>query len=138
MRLQRNVVIVSGAARGIGAAEVRALVEEGACVVIGDLLDDLGRTLASELNAGRLSACAEYLHLDATRMEDWEHAVRLAEASFGRLTTLVNNAGVHGRLGLEETSEDEWQRVLDADLKSAWLGMKACTHRGLRPKLTGE
>ena len=105
MRLQQKVVIVSGADRGIGAAEARALRgTQGARVVIGDLLGDLGRTLASELNAGRPNACAQYLHLDATRIADWEHAVRLAEESFGRLTTLVNNAGVHGRLGLEETS----------------------------------
>ena len=101
MRLQQKVVIVSGAARGIGAAEARALRgTQGARAVIGDLLGDLGRTLASELNAGRPNACAQYLHLDATRIADWEHAVRLAEESFGRLTTLVNNAGVHGRLGL--------------------------------------
>jgi NAD(P)-dependent dehydrogenase (short-subunit alcohol dehydrogenase family) len=126
MRLQPNVVIVSGGARGIGAAEARALVKHGARVVIGDLLDGLGGALATELNAGKPERCAQYLHLDATRMEDWEGAVKLTEESFGRLTTLVNNAGVHGRLGLEDTSEDEWHRVLDADLKSAWLGMKAC------------
>jgi NAD(P)-dependent dehydrogenase (short-subunit alcohol dehydrogenase family) len=50
----------------------------------------------------------------------------VAEVEFGRLDFLINNAGIHGRLGLEETTEDEWSRVIDADLKSAWLGMKAC------------
>ena len=49
-----------------------------------------------------------------------------AEREFGRLDVLINNAGVHGRLGLEETTEAEWDRVIDNDLKTAWLGMKAC------------
>lgn len=126
MRLKNKVAIISGGARGIGAAEARTLVRHGARVVIGDLLDEQGQALADELNTGQAHICARYLHHDATRMADWEQAVHVAHESFGSLTTLVNNAGVHGRQGLEETSEEEWARVIDADLKSAWLGMKAC------------
>lgn len=126
MRLNEKVAIVSGGARGIGAALAKAFVQHGAHVVIGDLLDKLGEAVAAELNSGKDAQCAQYVHLDATRGADWDHAVTVAEQSFGRLTTLVNNAGVHGRLGLEDTSEEEWHRVMDADLKSAWLGMKAC------------
>jgi len=66
------------------------------------------------------------VHLDATNANDWAEVVRLAEAEFGHLDFLINNAGIHGRLGLEATTEDEWSRVIDVDLKSAWLGMKAC------------
>jgi NAD(P)-dependent dehydrogenase (short-subunit alcohol dehydrogenase family) len=120
------VAIVSGAARGIGAAEARALVHAGACVVLGDILDDQGEHLARELNAERGQVCARYVHLDVTRLANWTDAVATAYDAFGRLTTLVNNAGISGRRGLEDTSEEEWHRVIDTDLTSAWLGMKAC------------
>ncbi len=126
MRLPHTVAIVSGAARGIGAAEARALVDAGASVVLGDILGDQGERLARELNAGRSQICARSVHLDVTRLSDWMEAVTTAHHAFGRLTTLVNNAGVSGRRGLEDTSEEEWHRVIDTDLTSAWLGMKAC------------
>jgi NAD(P)-dependent dehydrogenase (short-subunit alcohol dehydrogenase family) len=124
--LSHLVAIVSGAARGIGAAEARALIDAGARVVLGDLLDDPGARLANEFNAERGESCARYVHLDATQFTDWSDAVRVAEDTFGLLTTLVNNAGVSGRQGVEETSEAEWHRVINTDLMSAWLGMKAC------------
>src|SRR5882672_5394561 len=118
--------IVSGAARGIGAAEARLLAEAGASVLLCDILDPEGEALAQKLLAASPSNRVHYHHLDATSAADWDQAVTLAEKLFGRVDILINNAGVHGRLGLEETSEAEWQRVIDNDLKSAWLGMKAC------------
>ncbi len=126
MRLTNAVAIVSGGARGIGAAEVRALVESDARVVIGDILDDVGQDLARDLNATQAEPRVRYVRLDVTKMADWVDTVAAARESFGCVTTLVNNAGVSGRLGLEETSEEEWHRVIDTDLMSAWLGMKAC------------
>lgn len=123
--LRNKVAIVSGAARGIGASEVRLLVGHGVRVVLGDLLDDLGETLAQELSTDH-DAPAVYVHLDATKADDWARAVQTAEDRFGRLDILINNAGVHGRLGLEETTVEEWHRVIDNDLTTAWLGMKAC------------
>lgn len=124
--LSHLVAIISGAARGIAAAEARALVDAGARVVLGDLLDDPGAQLVNAFNAEHGESCARYVHLDATQPTDWSEAVRVAEDSFGPLTTLVNNAGVSGRHGVEETSEAEWHRIIDTDLMSAWLGMKAC------------
>jgi len=124
--LLNKVAIVSGGARGIGASEARMLVARGAKVVIGDLLDDLGNALADDLSPMQLDVRAIYLHLDATRAADWDRAVTIAERLFGRLDILINNAGVHGRQGLEETTLQEWQRVIDNDLTTAWLGMKAC------------
>jgi len=124
VRLDSKVAIVSGGARGIGAAVVRAFARSGAKVVICDILGERGEALAEELN--RAADVARFRHLDATRLAEWDDVVHFTEKSFGKLTTLVNNAGVHGRLGLEETSETEWHRVMDADLTSAWLGMKAC------------
>lgn len=126
MILPHAVAIVSGAARGIGAAEAQALVRAGARVILGDILGEPGENLARALNAERGEASARYVRLDATRLADWTDAVHAAEDTFGPLTTLVNNAGVSGRAGVEETSEAEWHRVIDADLMSAWLGMKAC------------
>lgn len=124
--LQDKVALVSGAARGIGASEARLLAARGAKVVLGDVLDDAGRVVTEEIGDARGAKSAVYVHLDATSAEDWAEAVGVAEVEFGRLDFLINNAGVHGRLGLEATTEDEWSRVIDADLKSAWLGMKAC------------
>lgn len=121
-----KVAIVTGAARGIGASEVRLLVSKGANVIVSDILDELGEALAKELAISQPSVGALYVHLDATKIEDWNNAVQTVEREFGRLDILINNAGVHGRLGLEETTEEEWHRVIDNDLKSAWLGMKGC------------
>jgi cyclopentanol dehydrogenase len=119
-----KVALVTGASRGIGASEVRLLAAKGARVLATDILDDLGAALAKDLSAR--GATVAYVHLDATRTADWARAVERAVEMFGQLDILINNAGVHGRLGLEETSEEEWDRVLDNDLKTAWLGMKHC------------
>jgi NAD(P)-dependent dehydrogenase (short-subunit alcohol dehydrogenase family) len=119
-----KVALVTGASRGIGASEVCLLAAKGARVVATDILDDLGAALAREISAS--GATAVYVHLDATRTADWARAVERTVEMFGQLDILINNAGVHGRLGLEETSEEEWHRVLDNDLKTAWLGMKHC------------
>jgi len=121
-----KAAIVSGAARGIGASEARLLVEEGASVLLCDLLDREGQAVAAELAERVARGRALFLFLDATTAIGWGEAVDLTERLFGRLDILINNAGVHGRLGLEETTDDEWHRVIDNDLKSAWLGMKAC------------
>jgi NAD(P)-dependent dehydrogenase (short-subunit alcohol dehydrogenase family) len=119
-----KVALITGASRGIGASEARLLANRGARVLAADILDDLGATLAKDISAS--GGTASYIHLDATKAVEWARVVEQAIRLFGRLDILINNAGVHGRLGLEETSEEEWHRVLDNDLKTAWLGMKHC------------
>jgi 3alpha(or 20beta)-hydroxysteroid dehydrogenase len=126
MMLKNKVAIITGGAHGIGGAIARVFVARGAKVLIGDILDDEGGALASELNAGMAQPCAHYRHFDVTRQADWETAIELAEKQFGPLTTLINNAGVPGRPGVVDTTEEQWDRTIDTDLKGTWLGMKLC------------
>src|SRR6201995_150832 len=87
-RVDGKVALISGGAQGIGAADARALVAEGAKVVIGDILDDKGKALADELGQD-----APYVHLDVTQAEGWDAAVATAVNEFGKLNVLVNNDG---------------------------------------------
>ena len=124
--LANKVAIITGGAHGIGAAEATAFVSAGAKVVVGDILDGEGAELEARLNAGGGKPRARYMRPDVTKSEDWQAALTLAEALFGPLNTLVNNAGVPARPGVEDTSEAEWDRTIDTDLKGTWLGMKLC------------
>src|SRR5205823_1430506 len=88
-RLDGKVALISGAARGIGGETARLMVEAGARVVIGDVLDDKGRETARTLGEAAL-----YQHLDVTSEEAWTAAVAATVGRFGRLDILVNNAGL--------------------------------------------
>jgi 3(or 17)beta-hydroxysteroid dehydrogenase len=118
-RLDGKVALISGAARGIGAATARLMVEAGAKVTIGDVLDERGRA-----TAGALGENAAYHHLDVTSEADWNAAVAAATAQFGRLDILVNNAGLFLGKGLEEASLAEWQRLAAVNLTGVFLGTK--------------
>lgn len=119
MKLKDQVALISGAARGQGAAEARAFVAEGARVVLGDILDAEGNALAAELGAA-----ARYVHLDVTSESDWERAVALAEAEFGKLTVLVNNAGIVQIAPLLETSLSDYRRIIDVNQIGCFLGLR--------------
>ena len=123
-RLTGKVALITGAARGMGEAEARIFAQEGARVIVADVLDTEGRRVAGEINRAQ-SGCAEYVHLDVTLASDWENAVAAAERSFGALHILVNNAGILSFAGVEQTTEAEWQRIVDVNQKGVWLGMKA-------------
>lgn len=123
--LEGKVAIISGGAHGIGAAEACVFCRHGARVVVGDLLDDEGDALVRDINESASNDVAAYTHLDVRSSDSWQAIVRLAENNFGKLTTLVNNAGVPARSGLEQTTEAEWNATMDVDLKGTWLGMKA-------------
>jgi NADP-dependent 3-hydroxy acid dehydrogenase YdfG len=88
-RLDGKVALISGATRGIGGETARLMVEAGATVAIGDLLDEHGRETARTLGDAGL-----YVHLDVTSEQDWTAAVAAALARFGKLDILVNNAGL--------------------------------------------
>ena len=123
-RLDGKVALISGGARGQGAAEVLLFAKEGAKVVFGDLLDDEGRQI--EAQVAELGGDATYIHLDVTSAADWDAAVQTALDRYGRLDILVNNAGTLGkRTGLEDTTSKQWDAVLNVNAKGAFLGTKA-------------
>src|SRR5579862_3019905 len=116
-RLDGKVALISGAARGIGAATARLMAEADAAVVIGDVLDDRGRETAAGCGA-------HYVHLDVTREDDWNAAVASAVKGFGGLDILVNNAGLFLGKGIEEASLEEWHRLAAVNLTGVFLGTK--------------
>jgi len=118
--LDGHCAIVSGASRGQGAAEARALAGAGASVLLGDILDDEGKQVAVELGAA-----AQYCHLNVTSEADWANAVALAEESFGHVSVLVNNAGILRRGRVQETTAAEFSATLDVNLLGTYLGIKA-------------
>lgn len=119
-RVDNKVALITGGARGMGAADARMLVKEGAKVVIGDILDDEGQALADELGDA-----ARYIHLDVSSADDWTAAVETALNSFGKLNVLVNNAGIVQVGPLKTLDVARWQKVLDVNLTGPMLGTKA-------------
>ena len=122
-RLDGKVALVSGGARGQGAAEARAFAAEGAKVVFGDLRDDEGKAVEAEIKAA--GGEASYLHLDVTNEDDWRAAVARAVDGYGGLNILVNNAGiVIPRVAIEDRTVEEWDLVQAVNLKGVFLGTK--------------
>ncbi len=121
-RLDGKVALISGAARGIGGETARLMVEAGAKVAIGDVLDERGRATARTLE----SAGGEvlYLHLDVTSEEAWSAAIAAILARFGKLDILVNNAGLFLGKDIEAASLEEWQRLCAVNLTGVFLGTK--------------
>jgi 3alpha(or 20beta)-hydroxysteroid dehydrogenase len=119
--LASRTAIVTGAAQGIGAAHVRALVRAGADVLVTDVSDPVGR----ELCAG-LGTHARYEHLDVTDHAGWEHAVGRAREAWGRpVSILVNNAGIADPVRFDELTRARWQRTIDINLTGSFLGTQA-------------
>jgi 3(or 17)beta-hydroxysteroid dehydrogenase len=121
-RLDGKVALISGAARGIGAEAARLMVEAGAKVVVGDVLDERGRATVRALEAA--GGAAIYTHLDVTREEDWIAAISAATGRFGALDILVNNAGVFLGMSLEDATLADWHRLCGVNLTGVFLGTK--------------
>ena len=119
MRLENKVAIISGGSRGMGAFEAALFVQEGAKVIIGDVRDEEGRDLAKHIGSN-----AVYMHLDVTSERDWAAVVKEATDRYGKLDILVNNAGVSARGTIEETSVDDWDRVMGINAKGVFLGTR--------------
>ena len=120
MRLEGKVALISGGARGMGAEEALLFAKEGARVVIGDVLEGEGRDIAAQIPGGQ----AIFVRLDVTKESDWQRAVSMAEEVYKRLDILVNNAGVSATGGIEDTTVEEWDRVMEVNAKGVFLGTK--------------
>jgi NAD(P)-dependent dehydrogenase (short-subunit alcohol dehydrogenase family) len=123
VRLAGKVVLISGGARGMGAAEARLFAREGARVAIGDVLEGEGRAVEAEITAK--GGAAFFVRLDVTREADWERAVSSTVDRFGMCNVLVNNAGIGAASRLEDTTAEAWDRVMEVNAKGVFLGSKA-------------
>lgn len=121
-RLDGKVALISGGARGQGAAEARLFAQEGAKVVIGDVLDAEGTRVAAEI--AEAGGDCLFVHLDVTSEHGWQEAINAAVSNFGKLNVLVNNAGIWRRGKLEDTTTEDWDAILDVNAKGVFLGSK--------------
>src|SRR5271157_116138 len=117
-RLKGKVAIVTGGASGIGAASSRAMVNEGALVVVADVAEEQGSALADELGDS-----ATFQRLDVTDEAGWRQVVAFAEATFGQLSVLVNGAGIGLTHPLANHPRDIWERTLAVNLTGPFLGL---------------
>ena len=122
-KLDGKVALISGGARGQGAAEARLFAQEGAKVVIADILDAQGQQVEAEIN--ELGGDALYIHMDVTSESDWQNAVHATVAKYGRLDILVNNAAIIiEKAAIEDRAAAEWDRVFEVNAKGVFLGTK--------------
>lgn len=122
-RLDGKVALISGGASGIGAAHVRIFAAEGAAVVSADLQEEMGREIVEEVLAA--GGKAHFISLDVASESGWADAVRTVVARFGKLTTLINNAGIYRPQGVEDETLEGWQKIMAVNQTGVWLGMKS-------------
>ena len=123
MRLKGKVALISGGAKGQGKVEAQLFSKEGAKVILGDILDDLGQEVAKDIQD--TGGEATYVHLDVTNETDWKSSIEIVLQKYGRLDILVNNAGILIRKGIEDTTSEDWTRIMDINVKGAFLGIRS-------------
>jgi 3-oxoacyl-[acyl-carrier protein] reductase len=117
-RLENRVALVIGSATGIGKGVALRFKEEGAKLVLADTEEKAGRATAAELGA-------EFIRTDISKLDDAQKAVALAEAKFGRLDIFVQNAGIYPWQLIEQTTPEDWDRVLGVNLRGAFNAARA-------------
>lgn len=121
-RLDGKVALITGGARGQGAAEARLFVKEGASVVIADILEAEGRKLEAEINES--GGKTLFVKLDVTSASQWQQAIEQTIQIFGKLNVLINNAAIYSQVPIEHSSEEEWDQIMDVNAKGVFLGTK--------------
>ena len=122
MRLEGKISMVTGGAHGMGAVEAKLFAQEGAKVVVADLLEDEGQQVEAEI--AEAGGEAMFVRLDVTSEEEWKAAVAAAVSRFGGLNVLVNNAGISGTFDPDTMSTEAWDRLMDVNVKGVFLGIK--------------
>lgn len=122
MRLEGKVALITGAAHSMGAEDARLFAREGAKVAIADIREEDARKVEAEI--AEAGGEAMVIMLDVSKEEQWEQAVAAVVAKFGKLDILVNNAGISGSGESDSSSTYAWDRLIDINAKSVFLGMK--------------
>lgn len=122
-RLAGKVALISGAASGLGEAQAMLFAREGAKVMLGDIQDEKGEAVVRAIRDE--GGEAHYTRLDVTSLESWADAVALAVSTFGKLTTLVNNAGIFHPGGIVDETPEGWARMIAVNQTGPFYGMKA-------------
>ena len=121
-RLEGKVALISGGARGQGACEGRLFAQEGAKVVLTDILDEEGEAVAAEIR--QQGGDAIYVRLDVTQEQQWQDVIQATVDRYGKLDILVNNAGIFPMVRVEDTSVELWEQVMDINVTGVFLGTK--------------
>ena len=122
-RLGAKTVIITGAARGLGACMAALFAREGAAVLVTDILDDLGKQVAAEIRAA--DGAAVYQRLDVTREDDWERAIGRCAEEFAPVNVLVSNAFRFGGPAVDQMRTDVWRESIDVNLTGPFFGIRA-------------
>lgn len=139
LRLKDRVAIVTGGASGIGKAIAETFAREGAAVVIGDVREDPKEGGASTLQEiQKMGGKGAFLHADVAKWDDLDGLVSLAVERFGKLDVMVNNAAIGVGKTLLDTTEEEWDRVIDVNMKGVFLGCKRAIQQMLTQEAIGE
>jgi glucose 1-dehydrogenase len=131
LKLKNRIAIITGAARGIGLSCAERFVAEGAHAVIVDVLDEIGMTEAKRLGA-------TYLYCDVSSSSDVKATVATVVKQFGAVDILLNNAAVNFSGDFLETSEADYDKVLDINLKGSFLMLQACAREMVKQVAAGK
>lgn len=123
-RLENKIALITGAARGQGAAEARLFAREGARVLVTDVLEQDGLDLVEEINES--DGSAQFYRLDVTDANAWAQLAGEIDSDHGGLDILVNNAGINLRQQLSSMSREDWDRLIEVNLTGPMLGIQAC------------
>lgn len=120
-RVSGKVVLITGAASGMGASHARMLASQGAKIVIADIDEEGGSSLAQEIGEEE----AAFFELDVTNYENWGQVIKRTVDRFGKLDGLINNAGIFSDGSIEDATLSDWDKTLAIDLTGTFYGMKA-------------
>jgi len=122
-RLQGKTALISGAASGMGAAEALIFAEQGAQVIVADVNDAGAKAVVQDITAAGGNAIA--VHLDVSDAASWDAAIVQGVEAFGDINVLVNNAGILIMKPVQDTTEEEWDKIFSINAKGVFLGTKA-------------